>query len=149
MYSIGQLSQLTGVTRETIRYYERIDLLPRPKRSENGYRQYSDTDVDRLRFARSLDFSLDEIRNILALNENHQPPCQFVLDVMERRIAELDGHIKDLIGLLDEIKRLHRLGQELPEDVQMKTCVCHLIITSLESPQISEKRTTVKNRTNR
>jgi DNA-binding transcriptional MerR regulator len=135
MYSIGQLSQRTGVATETIRYYERIALLSRPQRAENGYRQYDHTDVERLQFirrSRSLDFTLDEIREILAFRERYEPPCSYVMSVMQDRIGEIEQRIQDLEKLRDDITALHEAGKHLPQDVQMKTCVCHLIQTSGE-----------------
>lgn len=132
MYSIGALSHHTRVSPETIRYYERIVLLPSPQRAKNGYRQYDDTDVERLLFIRrlrALDFGIDEIKEILAFRERHEPPCRFVLDVMAERIEEIEARIKDLEKLRDEIQVLHEAGRQLPEDVLMKNCVCHLIAT--------------------
>ena len=133
MYSIGQLSQHTGVSTETIRYYERIALLPPPRRADNGYRQYDDDDVERLQFvrrSRTLDFGIDEIKEILAFRERQEPPCQYVMAVMEERTGEIDKRIQDLQRLRNEITVLYEAGKQLPEDVQMKTCVCHLIQTS-------------------
>ena len=130
MYSIGGLSQLTTVSNETIRFYERIDLLPPPQRATNGYRQYDDTDVERLQFIRrlrSLDFTLEEIREILAFKERQEPPCQYVMNVMDNQIHEIEQRMQDLQKLQGEIKSLYEAGKNLPEDVQMKTCVCHLI----------------------
>jgi DNA-binding transcriptional MerR regulator len=130
MYSIGQLSQKTGVSTKTIRYYERIELLSRPKRAENGYRQYDQNDVEQLQFirrSRALDFALDEIREILDFRERHEPPCTFVMSVMKDRIGEIDQRIQDLENLRDNLTTLYEAGKHLPEDEQMRTCVCHLI----------------------
>lgn len=133
MVSIGQLSQQTGISTEAIRYYERIALLPAAKRAANGYRQYDERDIERLQFikrSRALDFTLNDIREILAFRERNEPPCQYVMTVMETQIEEIEQRIRDLEQLRTEIKTLHEVGQSLPEDVQMKTCVCHLIQTS-------------------
>jgi DNA-binding transcriptional MerR regulator len=133
MYTIGELSQQTGVSREAIRYYERIELLPTPQRTSNGYRQYRNEDVERLKFirrSRMLDFRIEEIHEILAFRERQEPPCQYVMNAMEQRVAEIETRIQDLVKLRDEIQTLHQAGCQLPEDVQMKTCVCHLIVTS-------------------
>lgn len=132
MYSIKQLSQKTDTPTETIRYYERISLLPLPRRAENGYRQYDDADVQRLQFirrSRGLDFALDEIKEILALQERDEAPCRYVMAVMKRRIGEIEERIRDLEALRGDLNRLYEVGLHLPEDVQMKTCVCHLIQT--------------------
>ena len=102
MYSIGQVSEQTGVSTETIRYYERIALLSRPRRAENGYRQYDQTDVERLQFirrSRALDFTLDEIREILAFRDRYEPPCSYVIGVMKERIGEIEQRIHDLENL--------------------------------------------------
>ena len=133
MYTIGLLNQLTKVSTETIRYYERIELLPSAQRANNGYRQYDDTDVERLQFIRrlrTLDFSLEEIREILAFKERQEPPCQYVMNVMDKQIHEIEHRMQDLQKLQNEIKSLHETGKKLPEDVQMKICVCHLIQVS-------------------
>ena len=71
-FGIGELSQRTGVNIETVRYYEKIDLLPRPPRTEGGHRVYSGTHLKRLVFirrSRELGFTLDEIRNLLGMFE--------------------------------------------------------------------------------
>ena len=115
MYRIGELSQQTGVIRETIRYYERL---------------YTQDDVERLRFiqrARSLDFTLDDIAEILAFRDRNEPPCSFVLDVMQDQIQVIEQRIQNLITLRDELNMLHEAGQKLPEDSKMEACVCHLI----------------------
>lgn len=130
MYSIGQVSQKTGISPETIRYYERIALLPSPHRADNGYRQYDDADMERLEFirrSRALDFALDEIQEILTFRERNEPPCQYVMGVMAEHLAEIEIRIADLKKLRDDMQNLYDAGKHLPEDVQMKQCVCHLI----------------------
>ena len=69
---INELERFTGVSAKTIRYYEEIALLPPPKRKPNGYRDYSEADIERLKLvsgARRLDFSLAEIKEILDLRD--------------------------------------------------------------------------------
>lgn len=130
MFQIKELSRQTGVPAKTIRYYEEIGLLPPSRRAENGFRVYDDTDVERLRFigrARALDFALDEIAEILAFRERNQPPCQYVMDLMHEQIYRVEERIRNLQQIRDELKALYEVGQQLPEDVQMRACVCHLI----------------------
>ena len=132
MFLIGELSKRTSVSVEAIRYYESIELLPHPQRASNGYRMYGETDVERLQFiqrARTLDFSLDEITEILDFREQQTPPCSYVMDVMHERITEIEVRIRDLQRLQIELQVLYQAGKELPEDVQMRECVCHLIRT--------------------
>ena len=142
MLKIGNLSEQTGVSTEAIRYYERIGLIPEPQRADNGYRVYTQSDVERLNFirrARALDIALDEINEILAFRERNEPPCSHVMMVMERRIEEIENRIRDLQRVRDEIKRLHEAGKQLPEDVQMKACVCHLIQTGIQEKEENDE----------
>src|SRR5258708_20158687 len=99
MFQIKQLSEKTGILPKTIRYYESVDLLPSPKRTSNGYRLYTEADVDRLNFigrARALDFALDEIAEILAFRERNQPPCRSVPNLITHHINQLSFRIHDL-----------------------------------------------------
>lgn len=130
MYTIGELSQHTGVHRETIRYYERIGILPVPHRAANGYRQYSNDDLERLNFihsARKLDFSINDIADILSFREQNKPPCQHVMSLLDQQIIHIQQRIEEMKHLKNELVTLYKAGKNLPEDVQMKDCVCHLI----------------------
>lgn len=132
MLKIGELSEITDVSTQTIRYYERVGVLPEPERAENGYRRYDQTDVARLRFvrsARALDFSLDDIEEILDLRDQGTAPCSYIMGLMDERISVIDDRIRELERLRDELTRLHQAGIQMPEDVRMKECVCHLIET--------------------
>ncbi len=96
---IGELSRRTGCNIETIRYYERIALLPAPARSAGRYRIYDTGDVRRLAFirrARELGFALDEIRLLLALSDNGDAACAEVRQVAASHLAEVRTKIADL-----------------------------------------------------
>ena len=139
MFSIGEISHQTGVSTQTIRYYERIALLPEPRRAANDYRVYDEADIDRLQFvtrARQLDFSLNEIAEILAFRERNEAPCSVVMDVMAQQIDEINRRIADFIRLREELAGLHRIGLTMPEDIEMKHCVCHLIKSGLPDEEI-------------
>jgi DNA-binding transcriptional MerR regulator len=130
MLSIGQLSEQVGLPAQTIRYYERVGLLPPPRRAPNRYRYYDELDERRLRFirgARALDFSLDEIREILDLRDRGTAPCRVLMAQMARQIEAIDERIAELRRLRTDLTRLHAEGLRMPEDVQMKACVCHLV----------------------
>lgn len=130
MYQIGEASNQTGLSRKTIRYYEEIGLVPPAKRMANGYRIFSEDDLDRLRFirsARALDFPLEDIEEILAFRDRGEPPCSYVMTLMEEQIDGISQRIFELERLRQELRRLHARGQRLPEDVEMKTCICHAI----------------------
>ena len=128
---ISELARQIDINPKTIRYYEQIGLLPRPKREANGYRVYDRADVDRLQFirrARALDFSLDDISEILAFRERNEAPCLYVLHSIDQKIDEVEQRIADLKRLRRELVELRREAQDLPvDDVEGKECVCHLI----------------------
>ncbi len=143
MFQIGELSARTGVSSKTIRYYEEIGLLPPPKRADNDYRIYDDEDVERLAFirrARSLEFPLEDIDEILAFRDREEPPCSYVMDLMGRKIDEISIRIRDLERMRNELRSLHEAGLKLPEDIQMRSCVCHLIGASVTEQGIDEVR---------
>lgn len=128
---IKEFSRQTGLTAKTIRYYEEIGLLPPPRRLENGYRDYDTSDVERARLvagARRLDFSLDDIQEILDLRDRQIAPCQVVLDLLEEKTSEISRRIVELQYMEKELYNLHRLGETFPtDDVDGKNCVCHLV----------------------
>ena len=129
--NIGQLSRRTGVPIDTVRYYEKQRLLPPPTRSASGYRHYEADDVLRLNFirrAKVLGFTLDEIRDLLALSSARDGDMAAIraaaadkLADVERRLAELtrmrDG-LRTLVeacpghGALDECPIIAALGKE-------------------------------------
>jgi len=128
---IQDLSQMTGISAKTIRYYEEIGLLPVPARTENNYRQYGEQDVERLRLvagARRLDLSLDDIQEILALRDHREAPCRMLLERLEYKANEIAERIFALQRLERELRGLHALGLTFPtNDVDGKNCVCHLV----------------------
>lgn len=96
---IGDVSKRTGVPAPTIRYYEEIGLLPSPTRSGAGYRRYSESTMDELRFirkAQALGFSLDEIAEILQLSRSGKAPCSHVLSLASQHLAAVDERIRQL-----------------------------------------------------
>jgi len=97
--TIGELSDRTRVNIETIRYYERIGLLPPPPRSAGRHRLYDDGHRQRLAFirrARELGFSLDQVRALLALSGQHGLACDEVKAITDEHIAEVRHKICDL-----------------------------------------------------
>jgi DNA-binding transcriptional MerR regulator len=140
MYRIGEISELSGVPAKTIRYYEEIGLIPPAERTANTYRVYTEVDVDRLRFirsARALDFSLQDIEEILAFRDREEPPCQYVMDLMANHIEQISDRVTELERLRRELRHLVDVGLTLPEDIQMKNCICHII---QEETSISKRK---------
>ncbi len=128
---IRELVRKTGVPAKTIRYYEDIGLLPVPARKPNGYRDYSESDIDRLRLvagARHLDIPLAEIKEILDMRDQGEAPCTVLLDLLATKADEIEIRIRDLQHLQAELRQLHELGLTFPtDDVEGKNCVCHLV----------------------
>jgi len=103
---IGEVAERTGLTSPTIRYYESIGLLAQPPRSATGYRRYTDTTVEELRFikkAQSLGFSLEEIREILTLSRAGDTPCSHVLDLSRRHLNAVEERIRQLTRFRDQL----------------------------------------------
>src|SRR5262245_7157407 len=99
MLTIGDLARQARVNRETVRYYERRQLLPRPPRSMAGYRVFPDDAVKRLRFiqhAKALGFSLEKIKELLALRMHSQNRCDSVRERTQAKIADLEDRIAAL-----------------------------------------------------
>lgn len=96
--SIGELSRQTGNNIETIRYYERIALVPAPPR-QGRYRSYGPEDVARLRFvwrARRLGFTLDDVRALLGLAKGGRTSCREVRSLAAAHLADVKAKIADL-----------------------------------------------------
>ncbi len=128
---IGRVARELGINPKTIRYYEEIGLIPSAQRTENGYRVYGQADIDRIAFilrARELDFSLDDIGEILALREGGEAPCLYVTDLVQKQLAVIDAKIAALNQLRKELEDVQRQAESISLDVIAdKECVCHLI----------------------
>ena len=98
MFAIGVTSRMTGVNVETIRYYERIGLAPKPARSDGGRREYDGDDVKRLRFirrARDLGFSIGDIRALLKISDS-AGACKDAQSIAARHSDDVRRRIKAL-----------------------------------------------------
>jgi len=107
--SIGELAKETGVKIVTIRYYEQIGVLPRPARTDANYRAYSPEHAQRLRFirrCRDLDFSLDQVRDLLRLSAGNAPSCTEVCRIAERHLEVIESKLADLNRLASELRRI-------------------------------------------
>ncbi|ATY33470.1 Cu(I)-responsive transcriptional regulator [Sphingomonas psychrotolerans] len=118
--NIGQASGASGVSQRMIRHYEKIGLIPEPPRRDSGYRDYSDTDVARLRFvahARDLGFPIEEIRSLLGLWQDRARSSGDVKALATARAEELGRKARALeemrSTLLDLAARCH--GDDRPD----------------------------------
>ncbi|RIH89569.1 heavy metal-responsive transcriptional regulator [Calidithermus roseus] len=106
MYRIGELARVAGVSRDTLRFYEREGLLRPEGRSEGGYRLYEAEAVRRLRFikqAQALGLTLEEIRAVLEVMHEGRPPCADVRRVLRQKVALLEQRIAELTALHDAL----------------------------------------------
>ena len=127
--TIGQAARRSGLSAKAIRLYETKGLVEAADRTPSGYRTYADEDLAVLRFirqAKSLDLRLDEIRDIIELQRGGAQPCQTVLGLLDRHIADIDRTIADLsalrkslVGARARAKTSKRNGQD--------SVVCHIV----------------------
>lgn len=111
MYRIGQLAKLADVTPDTIRFYEKQQMMEHEVRTEGGFRLYSDSDLQRLRFiryGRQLGFTLEAIRELLSIRvdpEHHT--CQESKTIVQKRLTEVEAMIAELQHMQRSLKRLN------------------------------------------
>lgn len=106
---IGELAKATATKVETVRYYEQIGLLPHPARTASNYRAYGGDHLGRLSFvrrARDLGFTLDAVRELLALADDRGRSCEAVDNIATAHRTEIDRKIADLTALRAELNRL-------------------------------------------
>lgn len=119
---IGELAERSGISARTIRFYEQMKVLTAPERSSNRYRVYSDRTLAELTFikrAQRLGFSLDEIRDILALGRSGRLPCNRVTTLCAVHIGEIDRQMAELIAfrkLLETARRKANAGCRLTRE---------------------------------
>jgi len=117
----GELARLVGVSRDTLRYYERKGLLQPPHRSGGGYRLYPASAIRRLRVIKgglALGFSVDELADIFRVRDQNRPPCQQVRELAGRKAEELRLRISELTvlrkELLSALDRWEKLIKDTP-----------------------------------
>ena len=118
--NIGQAAEASGLPPKTIRYYESVGLIPAAKRTGSGYRVYSETDIQSMRFirrARDLGFSVETVEQLLSLWQDRNRPSSEVkslalrnLEALDRKIAELEAMRRSILHLAD-----HCQGGERPD----------------------------------
>lgn len=107
--NIGQAADASGVTSKMIRYYESIGLIGEARRTESGYRKYTDIDVQTLRFikrSRDLGFSLERIKTLLALWQDRTRKSADVKQLAKQYIEELDRDIAKLQSIRDQLQHM-------------------------------------------
>lgn len=112
----GEVAKELGVGVQTLHFYEQQQLIPRPPRSESGYRLYTPEIIERLRFirkAQALGFSLDEIKEILGLAKQGTSPCGTVQKALAQKLNEVDRRLEELRGFRTELASLVNQATQL------------------------------------
>ncbi len=130
MFTVSELATRASVTPDTVRHYVQIGLL-RPRRNpDNGYKLFESADVHRLLFvrrAKSLGFTLNEIREILGHAQQGESPCPRVREIIHRRITENRRHLEELMTLQQRMEIALDSWEAMPDGIPSGDSVCHLI----------------------
>ena len=122
-FTVGALADKAGINLETVRYYEKIGLMPKPKRKESRYRIYNEDDFARLKFiirAKELGFTLKEIKELLSLRIDSQTKCGDIKKLAEEKINDVRNRIKDLKNIKKHLDKL--VTQCINEEVSSDEC---------------------------
>ncbi|GIK61848.1 MAG: Mercuric resistance operon regulatory protein [Ignavibacteriaceae bacterium] len=122
-YKVGEIAEKVGVNVETLRYYEKIKLMPKPKRKESRYRFYDELDLKRLSFikrAKELGFTLKEIKELLNLKIESTATCGDVKHLAEHKLTDIEERINDLKNIKTVLVKL--INQCVCEEVSTEEC---------------------------
>lgn len=114
MMTVSELAGRVGTTADTVRYYERIGLLPEARRSDAGYRLYEEPDVERLRFikrAQSFGLQLDDIGELVRIRDEGLCPCGHTREKLNAKLEEIEQQIIELEDLRSDIRELLDSGE--------------------------------------
>ncbi|HLO01327.1 MAG TPA: heavy metal-responsive transcriptional regulator [Pyrinomonadaceae bacterium] len=106
VWRVGGLAQASGVSTDTLRHYERKGLL-RPVRSSNGYREYPEHALERVRMIRQalgVGFTLDELSAVFKVFDRGGAPCEEVRRLAAAKLAEIERHLQDVLVMRDELR---------------------------------------------
>jgi MerR family mercuric resistance operon transcriptional regulator len=107
--TIGQVAKQTGVSVETIRFYEKEGLINKPERSPSGYRQYPAETIKRVLFiqkAKEIGFTLKEIQDLLLIQEKPEACCGDILNKAQSKVAQIEAKINELQRMKDALQKL-------------------------------------------
>jgi len=113
-YKIGAVTGRLGISADTLRYYEKINLLPPVNRTAAGIRSYNERDISRLKFiqrAQKMNFSLAEIKDLMQMRDDPQHARDEVRTLTQKKLAEVESHLADLGTLRKELQLLINLCQ--------------------------------------
>ena len=143
MMRIGELAEQLNLNTQTIRYYERIGLLPAPERTESRYRVYGVVDERRLRFiksARNLGLTLREVKEVLAFHERGELPCAYVIQTLAGRAEQIGRQVEELLRFKDELELLVKRAEERMGRAQHEREYCDIIESGDDASQSHVQR---------
>ncbi len=112
LYRIGDVTKKIGLTADTLRYYEKIKLLPKISRNASGIREYDDKDISKLKFikrAQRMNFSLDEIKKLLSMREDPQNAKYSIRQLTANKLTDIENQVNELTMLQNELRLLLNL----------------------------------------
>src|ERR1700682_1141406 len=104
---VGELAKAGGVSTDTLRHYERKGVLPRPRRSRNGYREYSEEALERLRIIRqalTIGCTLDELSAVFKVSDRGGVPCQVVRNLAAKKLSDIEVQLQEMATLRNELR---------------------------------------------
>ncbi len=128
--TIGELARRSALAATALRYYEKAGLLPESTRTASGYRTYTPDVLPRLAFiraAQAVGLTIAEIREVVAIRDVGTAPCTHVLELIERRRAEVHSRITELQQLERDLMQLAEQGAGLDPAECDPACICKII----------------------
>lgn len=140
---IGELAEHAGVNVQTVRFYERRKLLPEPPRTHSGYREYGEQELKQLRFirqAKTLGFTLDEIREIIRLRGRGHCPCTDVIVIAERHLRDVNEQIQTLEKFKKELTTAVKQWKRAGKQSVSGGAICTLIERTMAERNTADRR---------
>lgn len=132
----GELARTAGVSTDTLRHYERRGVLPAPRRSRNGYREYAPDALDRVKLVRRalrLGFTLKELAEVLTVRDQGGSPCRKVRELAATKLADIERQLRELASLRDDFRAML-----LDWDKRLANTASGVQARLLESPVFSD-----------
>lgn len=127
---VTELANVLNTTPDTVRYYTRVGLISPIKNPINGYKTYGKSVQQRLKFilsARQLDFSVEEIKEILTESDKGHTACPLVREIVEHRLAETEKQFQAALLLREKLRNAINDWQAKPDKAPTGHMICHLI----------------------
>lgn len=127
---IGELAQRVGIATSAVRFYEDEGLIPQPRRTESGYRDYDPSVVDRIRFIRAgqaVGLTLRELNQVLQIRDGGESPCRHVIELLDVRIQEVDQRIEELRLLREDLTAMRLNASDLDPANCPPESVCRIV----------------------